>query len=61
MPRYKVIMHAHRDSESDEPLFWNNQDGWVSLATATIFDADEDIPLPYESWGTLELPSEFRR
>lgn len=24
-----------------EPLFWSNEDGWVSLATATIFTEEE--------------------
>ena len=59
-PRRKVIMHAHRCPETDAPLFWSNEQGWVDLAAATVFAVDEKVQLPYEAWGTLELPGDSR-
>ena len=52
---YKVIMHEHRDPESDEPLFWSNCDGWVSLEAATLFEKDECVNLPREAWGFVNV------
>lgn len=52
-------MHEHRCPETDEPLFWNNQDGWVDLESATVFSLDEDIRLPHEAWGVLILPRDM--
>lgn len=52
-----VILHAHRCPTTDEPLFWNNQDGWVGLPLATVFSEDEEKPsMPLEAWGVIELP-----
>jgi hypothetical protein len=34
-----VIQHESLyDDNSGEPLFWNNEDGWVDEMGATIFD-----------------------
>jgi hypothetical protein len=52
----KVIMHGHRCTETDAPLFWSNQDGWVDLGSASVFEADEVVRMPREAWGTVELP-----
>ena len=52
----KVIMHEHRCPETDEPLFWSNQDGWVDLGSATVFGLDEDVRLAQEAWGVITLP-----
>ena len=56
---YKVIMHEHRDPETDEPLFWSNTDGWGSLDSATLFAEDENVNLPSEAWGFLSLGQRF--
>jgi hypothetical protein len=53
--RYKVIMHTHRDPISDEPLFWSNSQGWVSLEEATMFPASEEVRMPNEAWGTVRV------
>ena len=52
-----VIMHEHRDPETDAPLFWNNANGWVDLQSATVFSDEDKWNLPMESWGVLNLPS----
>ncbi len=53
-----VIMHNRFDAE-DGILFWNNEDGWVTLAGATVFSDSEQNEfehLPVEYWGWVELP-----
>jgi hypothetical protein len=52
---YKVIMHMHRDSITDEPLFWSNEQGWVSLEEATMFPDSEEVRMPDEAWGTVRV------
>jgi hypothetical protein len=54
--KFLVIMHEHRDPTTDEPLFWSNTDGWVSLAAASVF-SEASFTLPREAWGVLELPN----
>lgn len=33
----KIRATCERDSETDEPLWWSNEDGWVDEASATTF------------------------
>ena len=57
--RFFIIAHAHKDPLDDAPLFWSNEDGWVSLVSASVF-TEKDIRilnLPLEAWGWLELPN----
>ena len=38
----KYVISGHRDSETDEFLYWSNSEGWVNLADATTFDLEKD-------------------
>ena len=56
---HHVIIHEHRCPDTDVPLFWSNEDGWVDLASATPFTHLEMLKfkfIPQESWGWLQLP-----
>lgn len=55
-----VIVHEHRDPETDAPLFWNTSQGWVTLADASVFSDMPDRALPREAWGVLRLPRALR-
>jgi len=55
-----VIMHDHRDPETDAPLFWHTSQGWVTLADASVFSDMPDRALPREAWGVLRLPGALR-
>jgi len=53
------VIYSQKESLADdykEPMFWSNNDGWGSLATATVFDdTKSNLPLPNDSvW--VELP-----
>lgn len=37
MNEHHVIRARFDDSLDNEPLYWSNVDGWVSLPTATVF------------------------
>ena len=47
MKFYVICSLVEKDEETEEPLFWSNKDGWVFLATATVFTAAE------RKWATL--------
>ncbi len=59
MSNLYVIAHEHRCPETDAPLFWSNEDGWVDLPAATVFTVKEttEFNLPLEAWGWLGLPN----
>jgi hypothetical protein len=38
---YILTSTVEKDFETDEPLSWNNELGWVERASATRFDAHE--------------------
>lgn len=62
-PRYTyVIMAEFRDDETDAPLFWNNEYGWVPLYQAEVFTQEERVTytLPVEAWGWLRTPMTFK-
>lgn len=52
-----VIRHKH-DEPGDEPLYWNNDDGFVSADCATVFSQEErdsgDLPIGGE-WEPAKL------
>lgn len=50
-----VIFSQYVTEQNDsQPMFWSNQQGWVSLGDATIFDTT-DYYLPYGPGGTCWL------
>jgi hypothetical protein len=36
-----VIILLDPEQYNDEPLYWNNEDGWVDWLSATVFTPDE--------------------
>lgn len=65
--RYFVICSlTEKDEATGEPLFWSNEDGWVCLATATVFTEAErernpDLPLGRPAPVWIELPEEMKQ
>lgn len=63
--QYCVVMHEHRDPETDSPLFWSSSKQWVSLRDADVFALRNETVLkelldarfPRESYGFVELPA----
>ena len=41
IPQFVIKSLSERDEETGEPLFWNNQFGWVSLDAADRFTYGE--------------------
>ena len=41
-----ISVQAEIDEETQEPLYWSNDDGWVSRDTATQFDSN-NYTLPH--------------
>jgi hypothetical protein len=37
--RFVIVDHTATDFVTDEPLFWSNDDGWVSLDTPSVLQA----------------------
>jgi hypothetical protein len=37
--RYVIVDFTATDFVTDEPLFWSNEDGWVSLDTPSVLKA----------------------
>jgi hypothetical protein len=61
MNRYVIFSHNETIANVDgsfEPLFWNDNDGWVSLATATVFEQHDFETFPYLPIGGrwVQLP-----
>ena len=43
---YVIVSLREYDTETEEPLYWSNEDGWVSRDTATVFEST-NYELPY--------------
>jgi hypothetical protein len=60
MDKKKYVIYSFEETTAqDEPLFWNNEFGWTSIESATIFTEDDtkvlNLPLPKDSkWITKE-------
>jgi hypothetical protein len=48
--RFVIVDYTTKDDATDEPLFWSNEDGWVSLDTPSVLMATAT------ETGTLSLP-----
>jgi hypothetical protein len=52
---YVVISTTEKDDETDEPLYWSNDDGWVDLGSATRFSSEEKKKLDLPIGGKWKL------
>lgn len=48
LPPLLYVIYSDSESDGGEPLFWSNQDGWVSFSSATRFTPIEryDVAVP---------------
>lgn len=42
---YVIVDRGQFDEETQTPLFWSNQDGWVDFRSSTIFSEAETLEL----------------
>ena len=55
MSGFSYVIFGGIDPFDGQPMFWNNNDGWVDLSDATMFpwqnyweDGDEVLLVPYD-------------
>lgn len=41
--RFRLVSETLRNDETDEPLGWSNEMGWIDLSSATLFTEEEAL------------------
>ena len=44
---WRIKSAVEKDDESGEPLYWSNEDGWVSQGTETVFTDESKSEIQY--------------
>ena len=45
--QYLIVDHSERDDETNEPLYWQHDQGWVNRESATRYTRVDVAATPY--------------
>lgn len=51
-----VIVSVNEHDDDGQPLYWNNQDGWVRLSQAEVFDSDTQHGMNGADFWCFDVP-----